>query len=75
MVVIATEEQATLTQQLAASALQTANTLLFLQRSDRRLTDEFHRNPRGITLVNMIIPKHNFILFIPLCIYTRTLTV
>jgi len=73
VVVIATEEQATLT--LAASSLQTATTHLFLQRSHRRLTGEFQHNPRWITLVNMIIPKHIFILFIPLCIYTRTSTV
>ena len=57
VVVIATEEQATLTQQLAASSLQTATTHLFLQRSQRRLTDEFQHNPRWITLVNTITLK------------------
>jgi hypothetical protein len=68
--IIATEEQATLTQQLAASSLQTAITRLFLQRSQRRLTDEFQHNPRCITSVNMITLQHIFTLFTPLFIYT-----
>jgi hypothetical protein len=70
VVVIAPEVQATLTQQLAASSLQTATKQLFLQRSHRRLSDDFQHDPRWTTLVNITTLKHIFMLFIPLCIYT-----